>query len=213
MQQRNDLEACVGANVSRETLDALVDYSENLIKWSGKINLIAPSTMTELWTRHICDSAQVLRLAPDGPAQWADLGSGGGLPGIVVAILLKDASPGARTQLIESDKRKAAFLKLMIERHALNANVVVERIEKAPSAKADIVTARALAPLDLLLTYVAQHMQPMGTALLFKGRNFQAELDQASLAWQFNVEVETSRVDPESRVLRLSRLRKREIAG
>ena len=191
------------ANVSRETLEDLKAFAAELEKWSSSINLVAPNSLQNLWNRHILDSAQLKLVAPIAKEVWCDLGSGGGLPGLVIAILQKEVSASFRMILIESDARKAAFLKMMTSRFELNATVVRSRIDEAPSANADVVSARALAPLEPLLKGVYRHIRGDGVALLPKGRNFQAEVEQARCSWHFDLEVFESLIDAESRILRL----------
>ena len=140
-----------GQNVSRETYDDLVQFSDLVKKWTPKINLIAPSTIPEIWDRHIVDSAQLLQLAPKNFDCWVDIGSGGGFPGIIVAIYAKIEQPNATVTLIESDQRKATFLRTASRELGLNTKVIAERIEQVSAIGAGIVSARALATLSSLL--------------------------------------------------------------
>lgn len=194
-------------NVSRETMDLLHAYAALLAKWSAKINLVAPSTIADLWDRHIRDSAQVFALAPRNATLWVDLGTGGGLPGLICAILARDQMPECKFTLIESDQRKAAFL-ITVARELRLSNVAVlaQRIESAPVQNAGVVTARALAPLPQLLPLVARHIAENGVALLPKGRAYADELEAARRDWQFKDIAHVSLTDPMARVLEIKEI-------
>lgn len=191
--------------VDEVTLDRLRRYAAALARWNGTINLVAPASLPDLWSRHILDAAQLWPLAPAGARHWADLGSGGGLPGLVVAILARGTP--LRVTLVESDRRKAAFLRAQIAEHDLAATVCTQRAEALAPLAADVVSARALAPLDRLLPMVARHLGPQGVALLPKGRGWATELTQAAPGPMFRVEPLPSATDPTARLLRLTRIR------
>jgi len=177
------------ANVSRETSLLLDRYVSLLLRWTPKINLIGKSTQDEVWDRHIEDS---LQLVPEEPVRhWVDLGSGGGLPGIVLAICLKDQ--GTKVTLVESDLRKATFLRTVSHELDLNVTVWSERIEEVEPLDADVVSARALAPLPKLLGFVERHMAHDGRALLLKGENWRQELQLAQEIWSFSYQAKPSR--------------------
>lgn len=195
-----------GLSVSPDTLDRLRAFDAALHKWSAAINLVAPDSLAQSWDRHILDSAQLSPLAPPGARLWADLGAGAGLPGIVIAILARGTP--MTVILVESDRRKAAFLRAQITDHALTARVETARAEDLPPLNADIVSARALAPLDRLLPMVARHLAPGGTALLPKGRRWATELAPARVGWAFDHDALPSASDPQSRILRLTQLRR-----
>ncbi len=194
-------------SVSRETLEQLEAFAALLEKWTKSINLIASNTVGEIWERHIADSAQIYGLAPQNWESWVDLGSGGGLPGLVIAILDDQSRP---VTLVESDKRKCLFLHTV--RRELSLNVVVKnlRIEAADFENMDVVSARALASLPDLLSFASPLLTPNGIALFPKGARYQQELDQAKEAWHFDVEEFQSQTNAESRILRISRIRPRE---
>lgn len=194
-------------DVSRETLEKLDQYLGLLRKWNHKINLVSPSTLETAWDRHIADSAQLFAVRPERVDLWADLGSGGGFPGMVVAILAQQHSPGQRTVLVESDHRKAAFLRTVARETQTPVEIIAERIEAVPPLGADVVSARALAPLPKLLGYVARHCRPEGTALLLKGAQVQSELSDARKYWHFQSEESPSVTDPQAVVLKLKELR------
>ena len=193
-------------DVSRETLAKLEQFADLLGKWNARINLVAPSTLPDLWSRHILDSAQIFHHAPDDARHWVDLGSGGGLPGVVCAILAYEARPECQFTLIESDKRKSAFLMTAIRELGVSAQVLTERAEQAPPQAADVVSARALAPLPALLALVARHLAENGTALLPKGKNHSAELAAARREWHFDHVAIESQTDPLARVLILKEI-------
>lgn len=195
-----------GVNVSRETFESLEQFAELVKKWTQKINLIAPSTLPIIWERHICDSAQIYRYAPDVVDSWVDIGSGGGFPGIVLAILAKEKAPMTDFTLIESDQRKATFLRTAVRELGLTAGVLCDRIENVPNQQADIVSARALTSLSGILPLIEMHLKPTGRALLHKGKNYAQELQTATKTWQFDLEEYPSLTDPDSRLLAIGNL-------
>lgn len=190
-----------GIDVSRETLDRLKAYAAVLEKWNRRINLIAPGSVAQIWDRHIVDSAQVFAHAPRDARHWVDLGSGGGLPGLVCAILAAEHMPGCRFTLIESDQRKTAFLLTAGQTLELTLHLLPERAETCAPQNADIVTARALAPLVKLLPLVARHLAPGAVAILPKGKSWSEELAAARLQWQFAQTIHSSQTDPAARLL------------
>ncbi|MEP5731257.1 MAG: 16S rRNA (guanine(527)-N(7))-methyltransferase RsmG [Sulfitobacter sp.] len=188
-------------NVSRETSDRLDVFVELVQKWTKSINLISKSSLPEIWERHIVDSAQLHELAPDS-GHWVDIGSGGGFPAIVIAILSLDS--GTRTMtLIESDQRKAVFLRTAIRELELNAKVIADRIENIESLNADILSARALADLTALLEHGERQMAPHGIALFPKGANWKNEVEDARNQWSFGVEHIKSKTNPKAAVLKV----------
>lgn len=193
------------ADVSRETLDRLETYAALLKKWNPAINLVAKSTLNDLWDRHIVDSAQIFGLIPDF-LHWADLGSGGGFPGMVVAILAAERQPQAKVTLVESDLRKATFLRTVARETGIDADVISQRIEQVPPLGADVVSARALAPLDRLLAFAERHLTPQGTAVFLKGQNFQSELDTALASWRFDVQKLPSQTESTAVILKIGGL-------
>ncbi|MEK4032886.1 16S rRNA (guanine(527)-N(7))-methyltransferase RsmG [Methylocystis sp. IM3] len=177
-------------------------YEELLRRWQAKINLVAPNTLDEIWLRHFADSAQVLAAAPNA-CVWADLGSGAGFPGLVTALLLKDR-PGAHVHLIESDQRKAAFLRAVSRETGAPATVHAERIESAlpPLAeRIDAVSARALAPLGKLVELARKPLEKGATAVFLKGEEWRDELTAASGIGSFRVDTVQSRTHPRARLI------------
>lgn len=197
-----------GLNVSRETVDRLNVFIALFQKWAKAINLVAPSTLAEVWNRHIVDSAQIYALNP-GPRTWVDLGSGGGFPGIVTGILLAGTGDGW-VHLVESNNKKAAFLRTAIRETGARASVQAIRIEEAPStiAQCDAISARALADLDLLMEFGYPWAQRNADLRFFlhKGRDYQREVDKALGRWRFDLVKHASVVEPDSIVLELSKL-------
>ena len=188
-------------NVSRETYDALKAYQRLLEKWTTRINLISKSTREDVWARHICDSAQVMALASKHTAHWVDIGSGGGLPGLVVAILAQELNPKLRVTLIESDQRKAVFLRTVVRELQLNATVQAKRIEAVGPLKADVISARALADLNDLLRLTHPFMSQNTQCLFMKGKNWSKEVKEAEKSWQFQAERFISKTNPEAVIL------------
>jgi 16S rRNA (guanine527-N7)-methyltransferase len=187
--------------VSRETLDRLAVYLELLQRWQRRINLVGATTLADPWRRHILDSGQLWRLWPPGARVLADLGSGAGLPGLVLAML------GAPvTHLIESDRRKAAFLREAARACGLTVSVHASRIEDVPSLRADVITARALAPLPVLLGLAERHAQPDTVCLFLKGRTAANELTAAHETWTMNLAREPSLSDPEGQIVIISEM-------
>ncbi|MGH1355153.1 MAG: 16S rRNA (guanine(527)-N(7))-methyltransferase RsmG [Thalassovita sp.] len=190
-------------DVSRETMDRLEVYADLLKKWNPKINLVSKATLADLWTRHIVDSAQIYTLAPKNFTHWSDLGSGGGFPGLVCAIIAAERNPTANFTLIESDARKSVFLRTVARETGIKVNVFTDRIERAIPLNADILSARALADLTMLLSFADLHLQESGIALFPKGVNWQKEVEEARKAWFFEYEAITSETESGSIILRI----------
>ena len=188
-------------NVSRETYDALKAYQRLLEKWTTRINLISKSTREDVWARHICDSVQLMALASKHTAHWVDIGSGGGLPGLVVAILAQEFNPKLRVTLIESDQRKAVFLRTVVRELQLNATVQAKRIEAVGPLKADVISARALADLNDLLRLTHPFMSQNTQCLFMKGKNWSKEVKEAEKSWQFQAERFISKTNHEAVIL------------
>jgi len=194
--------------VSRETLSRIEHYLALLDTWRERINLIGPGEGRHLWRRHVLDSAQLIEEISDEDKRVADLGSGAGFPGLVLACAAAER-PGVTVTLVEKSVRKSEFLAAVIEGVGLPAEVLNVRLEEAPHQKFDLVTARALAPLPKLLGFAASWLKPSGKALLMKGRDTAAELAEARAAWDFDMSARESLSSPEGRVLKVSLLRTR----
>ncbi|MFL2779248.1 MAG: 16S rRNA (guanine(527)-N(7))-methyltransferase RsmG [Paracoccus marcusii] len=189
--------------VSRETHERLIAYEALVRKWNAKINLVAPSTLPEFSSRHIQDSIQIFDHVQFPEGNWVDLGSGGGLPGIVVSIYAQKAP--LTVSLVESDQRKSAFLRTVIRELSLqNVSILTGRIENVPPLAANFVSARALAPLSVLLSMVRRHMHQDGTAIFLKGRSWKAECDEARKEWRFDVTSFPSKTDPDAAILKIT---------
>lgn len=187
--------------VSRETLGRLELYAEHLCKWNPVINLVSKTTLVDLWGRHLADSAQVFSLVPQDTQVLVDLGSGAGFPGLVLAIL-----GVTEVHLVESDVRKAAFLREVARVTGAPATVHAVRIEAAELPPADVVSARALADLAQLLPWAHGLLKPQGICLFPKGKSAQDELTAVANSWNMRVERFPSQTDPAGTILRLSEL-------
>jgi len=193
-------------NVSRETFEKFERYVQLIEKWTPKINLIAKSTVPTIWDRHIIDSLQVYRAGPDIFDRWLDLGSGAGLPGMVVAIMAHDRPHQRVTCLVESDKRKSAFLRTVLRDLDLRGEVIAERIEALEPQSADVVSARALADLRTLLGYADRHLKKGGIALFSKGASWKKEVEDAQQEWSFTFDALKSGTENGSVVLRIGEI-------
>lgn len=189
-------------NVSRETSERLRAYVGLLEKWNAKINLISKSSFDQVWTRHIWDSAQLLEAVEQVP-HWVDLGSGGGFPGLVIACLVAETAPEMKMTLIESDQRKAQFLRTVVRETGVRATVIIERVENAAPQEADILSARALCDLTGLLGFAERHLAEGGTALFPKGINWEKEVNDALTTWSFEHEQIKSKTEPEAVILKI----------
>ncbi len=197
-----------GTDVSRETTARLDLYAGLLSKWNTAINLVAPSTLKTLWQRHFLDSAQVFSLIPTRATIYADLGTGGGFPGLIVAILAAESRPDLRVICVESDQRKAAFLRTVVRETGIGAEILPRRIEMIEPLGADVVSARALAPLGDLLGYAQRHLAPDGQALFLKGAEYRREIDAARSKWAFDMDAIPSKTEPEAVILKLGGIRR-----
>ncbi len=206
--------ASMPADVSRETsegryglspavLDRLKLFASEMCRWNARINLVARSDVPRLWSRHFEDSLQLLPLLPSRADNAVDLGSGGGFPGLVLAI-----ASGIRFTLIESDARKCAFLREAARLTDAPVEILNDRIERIAPCAAHLVTARALAPLARLLPLVSRHLAPGGTCLLLKGGGLDGELTDAAADWHMDVMRTPSRTGPDGTILRICRLRR-----
>lgn len=184
--------------VSRETLKRLELYVDLLLQWQAKTNLIAPSTIPTLWTRHVADSLQLIDLVPDAKV-WVDFGSGGGFPAIPVACVFADR-PGSQVHLVESNGKKAAFLREAIRVTGAPGKVHMERVEKytqGPVNSVDVVSARALAPLKVLCDQAFPLIERGAIGLFPKGLDVADELTEAAKYWNINATTVASKTSPE----------------
>jgi len=196
-----------GKSVSRETQERLEHFARLFQKWAKAINLVAPSTLDELWQRHIADSAQIYQLSP-GKQTWLDLGSGGGFPGIITAIFLAEIGDGW-VHLVESNQKKAAFLRVALNETGARGSIHAVRAEAAVNElqNCDRISARALADLDLLFSYTAPWMIGKNTSAFFhKGRDYASEIAKARGRWAFDLVEHRSAVEQDSVILEISNL-------
>ena len=182
-----------------ETTDRLAAYLALLEKWQQRINLVGSGSMQDPWRRHILDSAQLLPLLPSGSPSVADLGTGAGFPGVVLAIM-----GDARVHLVESNARKCAFLSEVLRITETKATIHHKRIEDLASLAVDVVTARGCANLLSLLDYAKPLLTPSGICLFLKGQSVEAELTESQKKWRMRTQRITSRSDPAGVVLKLS---------
>ncbi|WP_311273137.1 MULTISPECIES: 16S rRNA (guanine(527)-N(7))-methyltransferase RsmG [unclassified Rhizobium] len=200
-----------GQSVSRETQERLEHFVELFKKWNATTNLVAPSTLPELWSRHIADSAQIFHLSSQSRT-WVDLGSGGGFPGIITAILLAEQQDGW-VHLVESNNKKAGFLRVALKETGARGSVHPVRIETAPSlvGPCDAVSTRALAELDALFDYIHPWVVLNGElrSYLNKGRDYEAEVQKARIRWDFDLIRHQSSIEASSVVLEISDLRRK----
>lgn len=202
-------------SVSRETMASLTAYAALLGKWQQTINLVGPATLADVWRRHMADSAQIFTLAGRRGGVWLDIGSGGGFPGLVVALLMAGEGGDGHVHLVESDRRKASFLQTVIRDTGAPATVHCQRIENIAENKpeallqVDFVSARALAALPQLLGLLAPFCNSSTIAWLSKGRDWQDELTQAQQLWKLQVDAHVSCTDPTARILAITQLQAR----
>ncbi len=187
--------------VSRETLERLSTFVDLLRQWQHRINLVSAGTLRDVWRRHIQDSAQLLAMLPRLDARLYDIGSGAGFPGLVLAIL-----GASRVHLVESDQRKAAFLREAARITASPVTLHVCRAESLAPHDGEVVTARACAPLADLLDLSRRFLGPSGICLFLKGRGVEAELTAANKTWKMRVARFPSQTDPTGVILRLEDL-------
>lgn len=207
MASRSERERVLSeASVSRET-DAMLDlYVEQLRRWQSVKNLVGPATMADVWTRHVADALQLLALAPSA-TRWLDLGSGAGIPGLILAIAGRDRD-GFRVDLVESNARKCAFLLETSRLTGAPTKVHNARIEDVVThhAGTDVVCARALAPLRQLLAWTEPLLTTGTTGLFPKGRDVDAELTDAAQEWRFVYDLVPSRTESDARIVRVTAL-------
>lgn len=198
---RAEVEIPAWLNVSRETLERLFAFCALVEKWNPAINLVSKSGIAEIWHRHVIDSAQLIRQIPSQGGKWGDLGSGGGFPGIILAILAKEIYPEAALILVESDRRKSVFLSEAARLLDISVTIKTQRIEDLEPLQVDVLTARALAPLSNLCDYAYRHLTPDGVAIFPKGAAAVREIEDAKKQWQFNCDTMQSYTDPAALVL------------
>lgn len=207
-----EVEAIVA--VSRETAERLQLYVDLLRKWQKSQNLVAPSTLPAVWSRHVADGGQTHALVPEA-RRWIDFGSGAGFPGLVTAIVLADVE-GAHVHLVESNKGKVAFLRTVARETGAPVTVHAERIEdfnRGFTESVEGVSARALAPLVDLVAMAEQHVARGAVAVFHKGQDFASEVREATLSWDLDLVEQRSRIDPAGRLILVRRIARKERAS
>ena len=204
----NDFSAVLGVDVSRETIERLSIYAELLRNWQQTHNLVAASTLPHIWTRHFADCWQVSEFGPlDAP--WLDLGSGAGFPGLIVALAMQERHTKGFVDLVESNQRKAAFLREVIRATGAPARVHAKRfqdVREFGDPSVSVVTARAFASLSALCGYVQPFVDKGAIALLPKGQDIDSELTEATRYWNIDYQSFPSRTEQNSVILRVNRL-------
>lgn len=200
---RDEFQARTGA--SEAAMADLDRFLERLTEGNAVMNLVGPDTLPDFWNRHAWDSAQLFHVKPEA-LTWADLGAGAGFPGLVLAILLK-GRPGAHVWLVESLAKRCRFLESIVDELALPATVVNGRAEDQ-RLKVEVVTARAVAPLEKLLSYAQPYLAAGGQGLFLKGQRADDELRDARKSWQIEAELLPSASDPRGRLVLVRRLRR-----
>ncbi|MEM9575618.1 MAG: 16S rRNA (guanine(527)-N(7))-methyltransferase RsmG [Pseudomonadota bacterium] len=186
-------------------MEDLRRFQDLLLKWTPKINLISKSSIEAVWDRHILDSAQLVDFSKDAE-NWVDIGSGGGLPALVVAIHAKHSLPERCVTMVESDKRKGAFLRTAVRELGLNARVLTQRVEAVSPLNADVLSARALTDLTGLLTFAERHLHPGGTALFLKGETWEKEVQSARDSWSFSLNAHRSKTNEAAAILEIKEI-------
>jgi 16S rRNA (guanine527-N7)-methyltransferase len=194
--------------VSRETLARLKAYADLLTDWNARHNLVAKSTLPDLWRRHVWDSAQLAPMIPQTAQTLADLGSGAGFPGLVLAVLRPDLA----VTLHEATTKKCAFLQAAADRMGITVAIQNARLEDRPPQAFDVVTARALAPLPQLLGYAHSFVWPNSVCLFLKGQNVGSELTEATKYWNMKVSQVPSQTDPSGAIVTVRELGPRHVA-
>ena len=193
-------------DVSRETLDALKYFEDLVVLWNPAINLISNSSVSDLWSRHIVDSAQLFLFTLPDEGLWLDVGSGGGFPGIVVSIVAKELAPSLRVVLVESDNRKCVFLRTVIRELGLSVKVINDRIENVKLDDVVYLSARALRNLNGLLFIVENNVSRETVCVFPKGRSYKKELVESQKNWKFDLNLIDSNTSEDSKVIVLKGL-------
>ncbi|MEJ6389921.1 16S rRNA (guanine(527)-N(7))-methyltransferase RsmG [Gymnodinialimonas ulvae] len=197
-----DAKAWLAHHVSRETLERLQVYYDLLQKWQRTVNLVAPATLDEAWSRHFVDSAQLFQIAPRYSTNWLDLGSGGGFPGLVIAAMGTENDPDYRVTLVESDIRKCGFLREVARKMGVTVHILSRRIGDIPKQLPDVVSARALSDLSTLIDHAKPHLTPKTQLLFSKGHAWREEVETLPIRWQSICEPVPSVTHPDAVILR-----------
>ena len=192
--------------VSRETLDKLSVFADLLARWNRTARLVAPSTLGSIWHRHMLDSAQLLDHLPTKADKVVDIGTGGGFPGLVLSIIAAERQPCTRFVLVDGNARKCEFLREVCRRTGNGAEIRDVRDSELEPQCADVVTARAVAPLGRLLGMACRHLSEGGTCVFLKGKGVATEIESAAGSWRFEVTATPSRTDGSGRILLIREL-------
>lgn len=196
-------------NVSRETFQKLQDFVALLQEWNAKMNLVSKNSLEDVWQRHVLDSVQLIKYLPSDINCLVDIGSGAGFPGVMLAILMQEKLPAAKVILVESITKKTVYLKDVCTKLGLtNTTVENNRIENISIKNVDVITARAVAALDVLCSYAFDLATKNTRMLLLKGRSYADEVTAAEQKWKFNLQVYPNLYSSDGVVLELSNLRK-----
>lgn len=200
----------VAGPVSRETFDGLLAFESLFDTWAARINLVSQSTLNDLWERHILDSAQLWAFVPSSATRFLDLGSGGGFPGLVLAFLLKER-PNGRIDLVDSNRKKTAFLQASVGQFSLPARIHSQRIgdDIVGLELPDVVTARALASLNDLLALSEPWLSRGASGFFHKGRDYRQEIEESVHAWRYDLVEHRSMIDGDSVILEVKNLERR----
>ncbi len=206
----DEAEARAALDVPRETIERLEAFIEGLRAENERQNLVSRVSLDQIWSRHILDSAQLIRFAPQQAASWLDLGSGAGFPGLIVAMLHR-----SKVVLVEARRLRAEFLRVAAALLGVEdrVEIVCARAETMPARPFDVISARAFAPLDALLAVGERFSTGETRWILPKGRNAKSELDAARSSWQGDFRLEPSLTDPDSRIIVASQVRRRKRDG
>lgn len=198
-------------DVSRETLQKLKDFVSLLEMWNTRMNLVSKNSLADVWERHILDSMQLVQYISADTKRIVDIGSGSGFPGIVLAIWLQEKMPASEIFLVESIAKKTMYLNDVCARLGLNnVKILNERIENTVFKDVDIITARAVAALDILLSY-SMHIGQTHTKMLFpKGQSYEIENSEAQKKWVYDLQVHPNRYHEDGVILEISKLRKKK---
>ena len=195
--------------VSRETIGVFSAFINILEEWNSKINLVSKNSLAEVWSRHVLDSLQLINYIPSTAVNIVDIGSGGGFPAIILAIALKEKNPAAKITMVESITKKTLYLNDVCTRLQLdNVQVINDRVENLPLKNVNIITARAVASLNILCGYAAKIGNKNTELLLLKGRSFAVEQKEAAQNWRYDCQTFTNQYCPDGVIAKITNLRK-----
>ena len=196
-------------NVSRETFEKLSEYHSLLEEWQKKLNLVSKNSFEDAWNRHFADSAQLFKFLPEQAQTLLDFGSGAGFPGMVIAIMAQEKTPYLKVTLVESIKKKTLYLNEVAQRLSVQVTIINDRIENLPPQKVDVITSRAMAPLEKLLDYATPFCKKESVCIFPKGKKYAEELAAAHRRQKFKCRIEASETDAESRILIVSNIQQK----